>query len=65
MNSASGDCYSCFTYVFRDALPESLPSKPYLDVLITGAKEHDLPRDYTDVLRNLSHNGYTGDVNPP
>ena len=42
----------------------SLPSKPYLDTLIEGAREHSLPTEYIEHLERMDHNDYTGPVTP-
>ena len=55
----------CFVYVMRDNKGKSLPSKPYLDTLIEGAREHGLPNEYIANLEKMDHNGYCGTVSPP
>ncbi len=39
-----------------------LPSLRYKNVIIAGAKEHNLPQDYITYLQNIPDNGYNGDV---
>ena len=65
VTTLSGDQQACYTYTVKEDKEDSLPSKPYLDILIEGAEEHGLPSDYIATLRSLPHNGYTGEVNPP
>lgn len=38
------------------------PSKVYLDVIIAGSDESGLPAEYRQVLANIPHNGYSGDI---
>ena len=65
VTTLSGDQQACYTYTVMEDKEDSLPSKPYLDILIEGAEEHGLPSDYISTLRSLPHNGYTGEVKPP
>ena len=58
-----GDQQACYTV--KEEQEDSLPSKPYLDILIEGVEEHGLPSDYISTMRSLPHNRYTGEVNPP
>ncbi|KAL7640037.1 UNVERIFIED_CONTAM: hypothetical protein RMT77_009451 [Armadillidium vulgare] len=38
------------------------PSLVYLNVIIQGAVEHNLPKKYIEDLRQIENNGYDGDV---
>ena len=61
----SGLQIPCFMYVMCDDTGISLPSKPYLDTMVSGATEHHLPNDYIKYLEQMNHNGYDGIVIPP
>jgi hypothetical protein len=39
-----------------------LPSLRYKNVIIRGAKEHNLPDEYIAYLENIPDNGYNGEV---
>ena len=39
------------------------PSYVYKDVIVRGAEEHNIPKEYLDWLRKIEDNGYRGDVN--
>ena len=39
-----------------------LPSSVYKNVIIRGAKEHDLPGEYIKYLEEIPDNGYNGEV---
>lgn len=65
VTTSSGSQISCYTYVMCEDSDLSLPSKPYLDTLISGAVEHRLPSEYVHSLQIISHNGYMGPVTPP
>lgn len=48
----------------NELLPDDRkPSGTYLDVIIQGAKESNLPEEYQKFLKSFPHNGYTGAVN--
>ena len=38
------------------------PSPQYLDIIIRGAIQNNLPVDYVASLKAIVHNGYDGDV---
>lgn len=38
------------------------PSKAYLDVILAGSEESDLPAEYRNVLAKIPHNGYSGNI---
>ena len=40
-----------------------LPSGVYKDVIIQGAREHNMPQDYIHRLKAIQDNGYHGEVN--
>lgn len=41
---------------------EKLPSKVYLNVMLSGAKENNFPVDYIQKLEEMENNGYIGEV---
>lgn len=46
-----------------ESLPvERKPSLIYINTMLKGAKESGLPEEYQDFLRNITHNGYEGEV---
>ncbi|KAK5639984.1 hypothetical protein RI129_010795 [Pyrocoelia pectoralis] len=54
---------SLATYFPLDKLPENRqPSKAYLNTIIKGAEESGLPSQYQQMLKNIAHNEYDGDV---
>lgn len=47
----------------NEAFPESrYPSKIYLDTIIAGAKESNLPEAYIKYLQTFPHNGFDGKI---
>ena len=48
----SGGSVKCLTYVIRP-LAEGLPSRAYLDAILTGARHHGLPAAYVAALEAL------------
>lgn len=62
-----GDIVQCQTYEFDDLYmmePSDdnvkyglLPSLTYLKVIVKGAVESNLPKDYIQFLRTINHNG--------
>jgi len=59
-----GSKMSAYTYfLVKPEEKDKRPSKIYLDVILTGAKEHILPDHYLTKLESIEHNGYAGDVN--
>ena len=64
VTTAAGNPVSCYTYIMHEGFGTSLPSKPYLDTLIEGAREHDVPKFYIEHLEKLEHNEYSGPVFP-
>lgn len=61
----AGHAIPSYLYVMPEDTLKSLPSKPYLDTIVNGAKQHQLPSEYIAYLEQLDHNGYVGCVNPP
>lgn len=54
---------NCRTYYLLDrGFEDRRPSPQYLNVIIRGAIEHDLPADYVKKLKDIEHNGYDGPV---
>lgn len=56
----------CRTYMLEPKdIPsrwDSRPSPQYMDVIIKGACQSNLPEDYINQLKNVEHNNYTGTV---
>ena len=46
----------------KDTVIEILTSPQYKNVIITGAKETGLPKEYMDFLNGVKDNGYDGHV---
>ena len=44
---------------------QPLPSAVYKKVIVTGAIENNLPKEYLDFLSNVKDNGYNGEVEVP
>jgi gamma-glutamylcyclotransferase (GGCT)/AIG2-like uncharacterized protein YtfP len=61
VTKANGEDIQCFLYVQAEDTPR-LPSPHYLKVIIEGAEEVQLPKEYIDGLRAIKHNGNKGDV---
>lgn len=40
----------------------TIPSPQYMDVIIRGAIQSDLPKEYIGNLRKIEHNGFSGKV---
>lgn len=68
----SGDVLDCRIYQLvnnpvkhegtEDDRPfERQPSKTYMNIIIRGAKESELPADYVEMLESIKHNGNSGD----
>lgn len=41
---------------------ERKPSLIYINTMLKGAKESELPEEYQEFLRKIAHNGYAGEV---
>ena len=52
-------CYNLLKRGYKD----KRPSPQYLDVIVRGAVQHDLPEYYVEKLRAIKHNEYDGKVN--
>jgi len=58
VTSADGVQMKCRTYVLVDVgYADRRPSPHYLDIMVKGAEQHQLPDYYIDKLRNIEHNG--------
>jgi len=68
----SGEIVDCMAYEIR---PETraasfekfeaekmVPSRRYKNVIVQGAKEHNLPAEYVEFLEQIKDNGYDGEV---
>jgi cation transport regulator ChaC len=49
----AGEQIAAFTYRSEISRPERKPSRRYLGLLLTGAREHGLPAEYIERLRGL------------
>lgn len=55
-----GDVLSCIVYIGEAfSVEESVPSSNYLDLILTGAKEHQLPVDYIKSITTQARCGTT------
>ncbi len=63
VETPGGDKLTCRTYqLLRLGSEDKRPSPQYLDVIIRGAKQNELPQEYIDWLEKIEHNGYSGEV---
>ena len=61
VTGSKGDVFNCLAYQ-RIAGDVGAPSPQYLNVILLGAREHNLPEHYIrDKLMTVQHNGYQGD----
>merc|ERR1712130_738289 len=52
-----------FTYFLVKPVEEDRrPSAVYLDVIVRGAKENGLPKEYIEKLESIEHNGFREEV---
>ena len=53
----------CRTYKAR-AVPgdDTRPSPQYMDVIIQGAIQNDMPQEYINTLKCIEHNNYDGNL---
>lgn len=55
---------TCRTYQYSNPLRTRQPPSPhYKTVIVSGAIEHKLPREYVAWLKTIPDNGYRGRVN--
>ena len=66
VSSTDGSSYSCRTYIAPLAPPncslDLRPSPMYMDVIIRGANQNNLPKDYITILESIETNGFKGEV---
>ena len=55
--------FECITYARPEDVPQGAPSPQYLQTILEGARECDLPQDYIEELSKVEHNGYSGTLN--
>ncbi|KAH8862691.1 Gamma-glutamylcyclotransferase [Schistosoma japonicum] len=53
---------NCRTYMLNSCEPGD-PSPYYLDIILRGAVQSQLPQSYIDRLKKIKHNGYFGGCN--
>lgn len=72
VTTADGESLHCLAYQLTEktrskAIAEhgehQVPSKAYKTVIINGAKEHNLPLEYINLLEHLEDNGFDDPVN--
>ena len=57
VTSADGVQMKCRTYVLLDTgYPDRRPSPQYLNIILKGAEEHNLPDYYIEKLQKIEHN---------
>jgi len=63
VSSADGTQMKCRSYMLMDVgYADRRPSPQYLDIILKGAEDNQLPDYYVDKLRNIEHNGYAGSI---
>ena len=62
VETSDGKQYTCRSYTMKDTVIETLTSPQYKSVIINGAKETGLPKEYLDFLNSVKDNGYDGHV---
>ncbi|XP_070544988.1 gamma-glutamylcyclotransferase-like [Ptychodera flava] len=63
VTTPKGKMLTCTCLKLRDPLPlEGVPSPQYLSVLIAGAVQKNLPKDYIAKLKSSKHNSYDGKI---
>ncbi|CAD5210494.1 unnamed protein product [Bursaphelenchus okinawaensis] len=59
----TNDTVDCRTYQYSNPERKRQPPSPhYKKVIVEGAKEHELPKDYVNKLEDIKHNDYKGKV---
>ena len=62
--SSDGDKeFDCITYARPEDVPPGAPSPQYLQTILEGARECELPQYYIEQLSKTEHNGYAGTLN--
>ena len=62
IETIDGETVQCETYIFKNNNEPGLPSPHYKDIIVRGAKQHNLPPTYIKYLENIETNGYQGKV---
>ena len=66
VNSPDGNTHSCRSYIApppsEDCTFDARPSPMYMDVIIRGAHQNNLPSDYIKSLEAIKTNGFSGEV---
>ncbi|CAH8647374.1 unnamed protein product [Schistosoma rodhaini] len=60
--SGKSSIINCRSYILNSTEPGD-PSPYYLDIIIRGAIQSQLPQSYIDQLKEIKHNGYLGKCN--
>ena len=61
VSTKEGELLPCRSYhVINKNAKDKRPSVTYLDVILRGATESNLPEDYVAKLRQIEHNGSQG-----
>ncbi|XP_018653721.1 hypothetical protein Smp_098340 [Schistosoma mansoni] len=60
--SEKSSIINCRSYILNSTEPGD-PSPYYLDIIIRGAIQSQLPQSYIDQLKEIKHNGYLGKCN--
>ena len=65
VTTPDGNCQRCRTYIAQPNSAKSTfdtrPSPYYLDVIVRGAKQNNLPAEYLSFLESMETNGYSGE----
>mmetsp|Transcript_23427 Transcript_23427/g.93007 ORF Transcript_23427/g.93007 Transcript_23427/m.93007 type:complete len:174 (-) Transcript_23427:252-773(-) len=61
VKTPSGDLINCYTYKVLNPQSGLVPSTLYMRVIIQGAINVQLPREYIEVLRSITTNSYDDD----
>lgn len=63
VEAKNGNMLTCRTYeLLWKGDGDNRPSPQYLDVIIRGAKQNELPEEYIQTLNAIEHNGHSGRV---